>query len=167
MSLLDVAKKIKAEGFDPRKDSVNGNDGLPEGTYSVVLKNAAAHVSNKGWESVGYTFEVRGGDYSGRTEFASFGTLSEWNGKDLSRMTGTTVKFFQKALVLAGDQAKTSDFTDCHTLAEALKRKAVGSYYELTIKDNEWQGRTFRNYELDEPTTGQEVFEITDDDLPF
>ena len=37
MSLLDIAKSIKKEGFDPRKDSANGPAPIPAGTYPVVL----------------------------------------------------------------------------------------------------------------------------------
>ena len=36
MSLLSIAKKIKEDGFDPRKDSVNGPAALPAGDYTVV-----------------------------------------------------------------------------------------------------------------------------------
>lgn len=38
MSLLDIAKSIKKEGFDPRKDSANGPAPIPAGTYPVILK---------------------------------------------------------------------------------------------------------------------------------
>lgn len=38
MSLLDIAKGLKKNGFDPRKDSVNGQPAIPAGTYPVVLK---------------------------------------------------------------------------------------------------------------------------------
>lgn len=31
MSLLDIAKSIKKEGFDPRKDSTNGPAPIPAG----------------------------------------------------------------------------------------------------------------------------------------
>ena len=47
MSLLDVAKSIKKEGFDPRKDSANGPAPIPAGTYPVVLKDAKFNVSEK------------------------------------------------------------------------------------------------------------------------
>ncbi|COK15041.1 Uncharacterised protein [Streptococcus pneumoniae] len=151
MSLLDIAKSIKKEGFDPRKDSANGPAPIPAGTYPVVLKKATFNVSDKGWESLGYQFEIRGGDYSGRSEFATFGTLTEWNGKNLDWAVERTMKFFIKAL------------------EEALKRKAVGSYYNLVISVTKGKdGREFRNYDLEEeeaqPLTEAD---IDDDDLPF
>ncbi|WP_340140958.1 hypothetical protein, partial [Bacillus paranthracis] len=109
MSLLDIAKSIKKEGFDPRKDSANGPAPIPAGTYPVVLKKATFNVSDKGWESLGYQFEIRGGDYSGRSEFATFGTLTEWNGKNLDWAVERTMKFFIKALVLAGDSMQGNE----------------------------------------------------------
>ncbi|VQQ81578.1 Uncharacterised protein [Streptococcus pneumoniae] len=150
MSLLDIAKSIKKEGFDPRKDSANGPAPIPAGTYPVVLKKATFNVSDKGWESLGYQFEIRGGDYSGRSEFATFGTLTEWNGKDLNWAVERTMKFFIKAL------------------EEALKRKAVGSYYNLVISVTKGKdGREFRNYDLEEEAQPLTEADIDDDDLPF
>ena len=72
MSLLDIAKSIKKEGFDPRKDSANGPAPIPAGTYPVVLKDAKFNVSESGWEIISYQLEIRGGDYDGRTEYATF-----------------------------------------------------------------------------------------------
>lgn len=103
MSLLDIANDIKKEGFDPRKDSANGPKPIPAGTYPVVLKKATFSVAESDWEMLGYQFEVRGGDYDGRQEFATFGTLDEWKGKSLKWSVERTVKFFQKAITLAGD----------------------------------------------------------------
>lgn len=169
MGLLDVATKIKKEGFDPRKDSADGNTNLPAGTYPVVLKKAQFNIAESGWESIGYTFQVRGGEYDGRTEFISFGTLEEWNGKSLSWATERTVKFFQKAIVLSGDQELKKDFEDGKTLEEALQRKAVGSYFNLIINVSEGKnGKEFRSYDLEEDTLQPTApMDIDDDDLPF
>ncbi|MCW0934459.1 hypothetical protein OJ612_02045 [Streptococcus anginosus] len=168
MSLLDIAKSIKKEGFDPRKDSTNGPAPIPAGTYPVVLKKAIFNIAESSWESIQYQFEIRGGDYNGRTEFASFGTLDEWKGKSLKWATERTMKFFIKALVLAGDNM-TGNEEDGKALEEALQRKAVGSYYNLVITENKGKdGRTFRSYDLEEEVT-QPITEadIDDDDFPF
>lgn len=168
MSLLDIAQSIKKEGFDPRKDSANGPAPIPAGIYPVVLKKAAFNISEKGWESLGYQFEIRGGDYIGRSEFASFGTLDEWNGKDLTWSVKRTIKFFQKSIVLAGDQVFSNDFEDGKSMEEALQRKAVGSYYNLVIAETESKGKVYRNYDLEEdelqPANPED---ISDDGLPF
>ena len=47
MSLLSIAKKIKEDGFDPRKDSVNGPAALPAGDYTVVLKTSTIQHCTK------------------------------------------------------------------------------------------------------------------------
>ena len=168
MSLLDIAKSIKKEGFDPRKDSANGPAPIPTGTYPAVLKKAIFNIADSGWESIGYQFEIRGGDYTGRTEFANFGTLEEWKGKELKWAVERTMKFFIKAITLCGDNM-TGDEVDGKSLEEALKRKAVGSYYNLIITETTGKdGRVFRNYDLEEDMT-QPITEadIKEDDLPF
>lgn len=169
MSLLDIAQSIKKEGFDPRKDSANGPAPIPAGEYQAVLKSAKFNISDKGWESLQYCFEIRGGDYDGRSEYATFGTLDSWNGKDISWSVQRTIKFFQKALAFADDAPLKADFEDGKSLEEALQRKAVGSYFKLMIIETESKGKTYRSYDLDEaeglPTaTG---LELSDDDLPF
>ena len=168
MSLLDIAKSNKKEGFDPRKDSANGPAPIPAGTYPAILKKAVFNVADSGWESIGYQFEIRGGDYTGRTEFANFGTLEEWKGKELKWAVERTMKFFIKAITLCGDNM-TGDEVDGKSLEEALKRKAVGSYYNLIITETTGKdGRVFRNYDLEEDMT-QPITEadIEEDDLPF
>lgn len=169
MSLLDIAQSIKKEGFDPRKDSANGPAPIPAGEYQAVLKSAKFNISDKGWESLQYCFEIRGGDYDGRSEYATFGTLDSWNGKDISWSVQRTIKFFQKALAFADDAPLKADFEDGKSLEEALQRKAVGSYFKLLIIETESKGKTYRSYDLDEaeglPTAA--VLELSDDDLPF
>lgn len=169
MSLLDIAKSIKKEGFDPRKDSANGPAPIPAGEYQAILKSVKFNISEKNWESIQYCFEIRGGDYNGRVEYANFGTLDTWNGKDISWSVQRTIKFFQKALAFAGDAPLKADFEDGKALEEALQRKAVGSYFKLIIIETESKGKTYRSYDLDEaeglPTA--EVLEVSDDDLPF
>lgn len=170
MSLLDIAKSIKKEGFDPRKDSANGPKPIPAGTYPVVLKSAQFNVAESGWESIQYQFEIRGGDYNGRTEYASFGTLEEWKGKSMAFATERTMKFFIKALTLCGD-SMTGDEEDGKALEESLQRKAVGSYYNLIITETTGRnGTTYRNYDLEEDTSNfgnSNPMDIQDDDLPF
>lgn len=171
MSLLAIAKSIKKEGFDPRKDSANGPAPIPVGTYPVVLKDAKFNVSESRWESISYQFEIRGGDYDGRTEYASFGTLSEWNGKDIKWSVERTMKFFIKALVLAGDNMQGTE-QDGKDLEESLQRKAVGSYYNLVITETQGKGdKVYRNYDLEEdvsqPFGNGNPMDISDEDLPF
>ena len=169
MSLLDIAQSIKKEGFDPRKDSTNGPAPIPAGEYQAILKSVEFNISEKGWESLQYCFEIRGGDYDGRVEYASFGTLDTWNNKDISWSVQRTIKFFQKALAFADDAPLKADFEDGKALEEALQRKAVGSYFKLIIIETESKGKTYRSYDLDEAEglPSAEGLELSDDDLPF
>ena len=166
MSLLSIAKKIKEDGFDPRKDSVNGLAQIPAGEYTVILKKVQFNISPSGWESLGYTFEIRDGEYDGRSEYVSFGTLTEWNGKDISWSVERTIKFFRKAIEFSGDTFGKPDLEDGKTLADALERKAVGSYFTLTIEETKGKGdKVYRNYDISEHIV--EEITIEDDDLPF
>ena len=94
--------------------------------------------------------------------------MDEWNGKKLDWALQRTVKFFQKAIVLAGDDVYADDFEDGKSMEEALKRKAVGSYFNLVITETESKGKTYRNYDIEEdelqPVNAEE---IEDDNLPF
>ena len=171
MSLLSIAKKIKEDGFDPRKDSVNGMAQIPAGEYPVILKKVQFNISESGWESLGYTFKVRQpeSEYDNRSEYVSFGTLPEWNGKDISWSVERTIKFFQKAIEFSGDKVLKNDFEDGKTLADALERKAVGSYFTLKIEETKGRGeKVYRNYDLVENTERfGETLTVEDDDLPF
>ena len=171
MSLLSIAKKIKEDGFDPRKDSVNGMAQIPAGEYPVILKKVQFSIADSGWESLGYTFEVRqpGSEYDNRSEYVSFGTLPEWNGKDISWSVERTIKFFQKAIEFAGDKVMQNDFEDGKTLADALERKAVGSYFTLKIEETNGKGeKVYRNYDLVENAESVgETFDLDDLDVPF
>ncbi len=75
MSLLDIAKSIKKEGFDPRKDSANAPAPIPAGTYPVVLKKATLTCWTKGWESLGYQFETVAAIIADVLNLVTFGTL--------------------------------------------------------------------------------------------
>lgn len=171
MSLLSIAKKIKEDGFDPRKDSVNGAAQIPAGEYPVILKKVQFNIADSGWESLVYTFEVRqpGSEYDNRSEYVSFGTLPEWKGKDISWSVERTIKFFQKAIEFAGDKVMKNDFEDGKTLADALERKAVGSYFTLKIEETKGKGdKVYRNYDLVENVESVgETFDLDDSDLPF
>lgn len=93
--------------------------------------------------------------------------MTEWKGKDIKWSVERTMKFFIKALVLAGDNMQ-GDEEDGKALEEALQRKAVGSYYNLVITETESKGKTYRNYDLEEDTMQQTAgLEISDDGLPF
>lgn len=168
MALADVLQGIAKEGFDPRKDSANGPTAIPAGTYPVLLKDVQFRISEKGWESISYNFEVRGGDYDGRQEFARFGTLEEWNGKSLSWAIDRTMKFYIKALALAGDHTQ-GDESDGKDMETNLKRKAVGTFYNLIITENKGKnGQAYRQYDLEEANnTSVSEPEFDESNLPF
>ncbi|MGT2761940.1 hypothetical protein [Streptococcus intermedius] len=177
MSLLDIAKQLKANGYDPRKDKVNnGNQHLPGGEYPVVLTGVEARIAESKWESINYAFEVRDPEspFNGRTQYVGMGTLDTWkkDGKtmNLTSLAETTVKFFQKALELADDKMKASDLEDNKSMEEALKRKAVGTKFILVIGEFTKRDKSIGyNYDLEEYQFGktETAPEIDDDDLPF
>lgn len=80
------------------------------------------------------------------------------------------MKFFIKALVLAGDNMNGTE-QDGKDLEESLNRQAVGSYYNLVITETESKGKVYRNYDLEEdtanPFANSKPTEVTEDNLPF
>ena len=176
MSLYDIAKQLKANGYDPRKDKVNGNQHLPGGKYQVMLTSVEARIADSKWESINYAFEVRDPEslFNGRTQFIGMGTLVDWvkDGKkmDLTNMVETTVKFFQKTLELADDKMRGADLEDNKSMEEALKRKAVGTKFILVIDEYTKRDKlTGYNYDLEEYQDNKvdQMADIDDDDLPF
>ena len=176
MSLYDIAKQLKANGYDPRKDKVNGNQHLPGGEYQVILTSVEARIADSKWESINYAFEVRDPEspFNGRTQFVGMGTLVEWtkdgNKMDLTSMVETTVKFFQKTLELADDKMRGSDLEDNKSMEEALKRKAVGTKFILIIDEYTKRDKTTGyNYDLEEYQSNKvdQMADFDDDDLPF
>ncbi|MQW23910.1 MULTISPECIES: DUF669 domain-containing protein [unclassified Lactococcus] len=171
MSLLDIANEIKNSGFDARKDSANGAAQIPAGSYNVMLRSASFKIAPSGWEMLRYEFDIIDGDFAGRTEYTQFGTLEEWNGKNLKWAVERTTKFFQKAIALADDGLFESDFADGAALAQALQRKAVGSFYTLQIDDRQSKGKTFRQYDLEQANElsmqASQAPAFNEDDLPF
>ncbi len=70
MSLLNTLKAIKDEGFDPKKDKINGNGGglLESGTYPVRLISSEMSANKAGYEQIVVQLEVVSGNDAGRKE---------------------------------------------------------------------------------------------------
>src|SRR5690625_7800184 len=66
MSLMDIANEILQEGWDPKKDSVNDYDNLPDGTYYAMLENVEWRVSDSGFEWLNLALETTDGEYEGK-----------------------------------------------------------------------------------------------------
>src|SRR5690625_7564397 len=69
MSLMDIANEILQEGWDPKKDSVNEYDNLPDGTYYAMLENVEWRVSDSGFEWLNLAFEITDGEREGKKFF--------------------------------------------------------------------------------------------------
>lgn len=167
MSLLSIAKEIKKDGFDPRKDSVNGAPKVPEGKHLVLLKKVDVNVTESGWEMLAFEFEYKDEQYKGRKEFANFGTLTEWKGKSLKWSVERTLKFFQKIMLFANDEVFEKDFEDAVAMMDALNRKAVGQLFYLVTTDWTRDDKSGRNYDVEEYVDETITVDVEDDDLPF
>lgn len=134
MSILETLQKVKEEGFDPKKDSINGSGGLlPAGKYPVALQSAQHGANRAGQEQVSVGLEVVSGEDKGRRELIFLGfepTLPEFvlekNGKILLALFEMT-----------GIQPTQGDLADYESTAEALKR-GIGKQFlmDLTITEN-------------------------------
>lgn len=165
MGLLETLKAVKQDGFDPRKDRINGNGGglLPTGGYPVRLISAERAVNKANREQIVVSLEVVSGEYQGRKEMIFLGFdddlpefVLEKNGKILM------------AIAEFSDITLTNkDLADEESTAEALKR-GIGKQFKMDLKvvpNKKNPDYPYRNYDFE--SLEDAAFNDDGDDLPF
>lgn len=165
MSLLNTLKAIKDEGFDPKKDKINGNGGglLGSGTYPVRLISSEMSANKAGYEQIVVQLEVVSGNDAGRKEmiFLNFHDdlpdfVKEKNSKILLKLAEyAKVEFTEK------------DLKDELTTAEALQR-GIGNQLRMELKivpNKKNPDYPYRNYEFD--TLDHDLSDEDLSNLPF
>jgi len=164
MSLLNTLKAIKEDGFDPKKDKINGGGGLLDsGKYPVVLSSAELSANKAGHEQIVVSLEVVSGENKGRKEmiFLAFNDelpdfVKEKNGKILLALAEHT-----------GIQFTNKDLENEFTTAEAM-RNGIGKQLIMDLKvvpNKKNPDYPYRNYDFDSLSTGSDDEELLD--LPF
>lgn len=169
MSILNTLQKIKDEGFDPKKDSINGSGGLlPAGKYPVALQSAQHGATRSGQEQVSVGLEVVSGENKGRRELIFLGfepSLPEFvlekNGKILMALFS-----------VIGIEPTQGDLADYESTADALKR-GIGKQFlmDLTVTENKKNPQyPYRNYEfgpLEHFESENDIVDMGEEELPF
>lgn len=174
MSLRDLAT-AGLDGFDAKKDSVQGNSGIPFGKYTAVIENTIHKVSKNRFEYFQVTYSVLEGEQIGRKEFQMI-TLDETkkDGTPVSDFVLTTnIKFVAKLGALMGVEITDDDFADENVtdLYEHLAQKFRGHEGTVVIldihpgKNKKDPSNPYRNYDLQETEQPGEL-DVTDDELP-
>ena len=181
MSLRDRANQIK-DNFNP-EEKINGYEGLPAGSYNVVVEKADLTK----WGSFSMKVSVMDGDYAGRVEFIQV-SLDEnsASGKPLPDFViDRNIKTLAKLAFVTGVTIDDESWDDINLLPNDFA-DAVGKTFvmELGLRENKKRPEyPYKEYEfetLDTPETideqepvadpfadsGDEV-EISDEDMPF
>lgn len=167
MSILDTIKKVSKDGFDPKKDNINGFTRIPAGRYVVSLHNADYDANEKtGRISVIVTLKVSSGGHEGQEEriFLSFDDdLPEF-------VQEKNTKILMALVSVAGIESKNSDYADEQSVAEMLRR-GLGKQFimDLSVTENKKNPQyPYRNYEFSE-VTDENPFDVDveDEELPF
>ncbi|RLK63169.1 DUF669 domain-containing protein [Atopobacter sp. AH10] len=174
MSLLEIAKQT-LQNFDPKKDSPNqmSNEGLPTGTYDVVINNAYYNAYESGYECICISAEVLTGDYTGRKEFinVNLDPTTEVNQK-YRFILEKNIKLIAQFCDVIGFEPSDENWEDQYTLGEAIQPHAQGKQLILEVKQSTTKkGKVVSNYEFkaypEDMAPSVEPADLTEDDLPF
>lgn len=164
MSLLETLKAVKQDGFDPKKDKINGGGGLLEsGTYPVVLYSSELSETKNGHEQVVITLKVVSGEHVERKEMiflAFYDDLPDF-------VKEKNAKILMKLAEYSGVQFTNKDLADEYSTAEALKA-GIGRQFKMELKvvpNKKNPDYPYRNYDFDSLESDLNDEEMMD--LPF
>src|SRR5690625_3985578 len=146
MSLMDIASKILAEGFDAKKDPVSDFENLPDGTYYAMLEKAEWRVSDSGFEWLSLVFEITDGEHQGRK---FFGMISF----DNEQFQNMNIKLAMQTAAALGVTLQPEDFAEPEvSLVEAFQ-EGLGMEVDLTLKTwtSKKTGKSGQNFTCKEP----------------
>lgn len=166
MNLREVATETLRD-FDPKKDNPNStNDGLPEGSYDVVVEKAGHRVYDSGFDAVAINVEVIDGEYAGRKELINI-ALDEDYLQQYPNLLKQNIQLITKLAFVTGVELSDDDWETEDTVGNAFTG-IVGEQFILEVKKNtsKKSGKTFTNYNF-EKYDEDSVIEIEDEDVPF
>lgn len=164
MGLLDTLKAVKQEGFDPKKDKINGGGGLLEsGTYPVMMTSADLSETKNGHEQIVITLKVVSGEFAERKEMiflAFYDDLPDF-------VKEKNAKILMKVAEYTGVQFTNKDLADEYSTAESLK-SGIGRQLKMELKvvpNKKNPDYPYRNYDFDSLEVSAAEEELMD--LPF
>lgn len=167
MSLKDLALET-LQNFDPKKDNPNqGEQGLPEGQYDVVVDKAGHRVYDSGFDAVAISVEVVQGDHTGRKELINI----DLDGEAVQKydfLMKKNIKLIGQLAAVTGVELTPDDWESENTVGDAF-RHAVGAQFILHVEKSTNKAKTkeYTDYQFESYDDDDEAIHITDDDLPF
>lgn len=138
LNLKEIAQQVLSEGFDPKTDSVNDFEDLPDGIYDAILTDVKWQGPNdNGTEWLSFEFEIMNEGYEGRKYFGNIFFSNE-------KMMQLNLKRAMKTGAILGVDLEIEDFEDEQTLVEKLK-EGLGTQCMVELKTN--KKGTFQNWE--------------------
>lgn len=164
MNLQELASK-HLQNFNAAKDNPNQmDDGLPAGSYDVVVNQAGHRVYKSGYDAVAFNLEVVQGDYAGRTELINIDLDGEAPQK-YEFLMKKNMKLISQMAHVCGIELTDDDWQSEDTVGDAL-REATGKQLILHIeKGTSKKGKNFTNYWFE--AYSDDVIDIDDSDVPF
>lgn len=116
MSLLQKAQEIMGT-FDPKTDTVDNFENLPDGEYQALLEEVVSKSNDKGTEWISFVWSVLDeGDNQGRLLFDNRFFTEKSEDRSIKSVIKTADDF--------GYELPADAFTDLDTLAEYLNSMA-------------------------------------------
>lgn len=171
MSLRDRKNALEAQGYDPKKDKINGYEGLPEGKYHVI----AEQISPSKYGQLVVRTQVLEGEYQGRIEFINVGLDdTKQNGEPLPDfVVDRNIKTISRLAIVLGVALTDEAWDDVQKMSNEFQ-VGEGKQFNMDMALSENKTRPeypYKSYEfeevVDDPFDKNEAPEVKDEDLPF
>lgn len=164
MNLQEMANQ-HLKNFNAATDNPNQmDDGLPAGSYDVVVDQAGHRVYKSGYDAVAFNLEVVQGDHVGRKELINIDLDGEATQKYEFLMKKNIQMISQMAYV-CGIELTEADWESEDTVGNAF-REAVGKQLILHVEKGQTKkGKDFTNYSFE--AYADDIIDVDDSNIPF
>ena len=143
--LAQMAQEIIASGFDPKSDSVDKFDGLPDGVYDAILAQAEWRTSDKGYEWLQLEFDILTAGFENRKFFG----MHSFNNPDFLERN---IKHVMQSAAALGLVFNPTMLLNPETELVNLFRTGVGQQVDLKLTswENKKTGKRGQNFNIGE-----------------
>ena len=170
MSLRDRKNALEAQGFDPKKDKINGYEGLEAGKYHMVAES----ISASKYGQLAVRAQVLEGEGQGRIEFINVGLdETKRNGEPLPDfIIDRNIKTIDSLASVLGVAISDDGWDDIQKMVDEFQAGEGKQFYmDLTLSENKKRPEyPYKSYEFEEVAQDsfeESVPEVKDEDLPF
>lgn len=169
MSLRD-RKNAVLDGFDPKKDKINGYEGLQEGKYHMVVEQ----ISATKFGQLSVRSQVLEGAEQGQIDFINVGLdETKQNGEPLPDFViDRNIKTIASLAAVLGIALTDDAWDDIQKMVDEFQAGEGKQFnMDLTLSENkkrpEYPFKSYEFEEIAEDPLEQTAPEIKDEDLPF